>query len=241
MICSNCGNEFEGKFCPECGTPAPKAIACPTCGAQITGKFCSECGTPAPVVNAHSNVSAEPIRFVVSQQCSSLQIDTEHKLWRVINGNATPFAPKKPGMASKLAKGTLAFMTVGASLAVEAAAKGISKASRPMPCYRFDQLISFELLEDNESVTTGGIGQALVGAALFGGFGAVAGGVTAKRKTKKVVNTLTVKLTINDFQNPHIMIPLLAKPAKTNSKEYEIAYTMAQKLLSMLDVITHNT
>lgn len=241
MICSNCGNEFEGKFCPECGTPASQTIICPTCGAQITGKFCSECGTPAPDASSQPQPPTGPVRFIVSQQCSCLQVDTEHELWRVTCGSATPFAPKKPGMASKLAKGTLAFMTVGASLAVEAAAKGIAKASRPMPYYRFDQLIGFELLEDNEAVTTGGIGQALVGAALFGGFGAVAGGVTAKRKTKKVVNTLTVKLTINDFQNPHIMIPLLAKPAKTNSKEYEIAYTMAQKLISMLDVITHNT
>ena len=84
-------------------------------------------------------------------------------------------------------------------------------------------------------------GQALAGGALFGGFGAIAGGVTAKRKNKRVVNSITIKLTLNDFNEPCIMIPLLEKPVKVKSKEYEIAYNTAQKMLSMLDVITHNS
>ena len=46
MKCTNCGNDFEGKFCPECGTPAPRSATCPNCGAEVAGKFCAECGTP---------------------------------------------------------------------------------------------------------------------------------------------------------------------------------------------------
>ena len=80
-----------------------------------------------------------------------------------------------------------------------------------------------------------------MGGALFGGFGAIAGGVTAKRKNKRVVNSITIKLALNDFNEPCIMIPLLEKPVKVKSKEYEIAYNTAQKMLSMLDVITHNS
>ena len=34
MKCTNCGNDFEGKFCPECGTPAPRSATCPNCGAE---------------------------------------------------------------------------------------------------------------------------------------------------------------------------------------------------------------
>lgn len=41
--CSKCGNNFDGKFCPECGTAFVQAI-CSKCGAVIKGKFCSECG-----------------------------------------------------------------------------------------------------------------------------------------------------------------------------------------------------
>ena len=43
-----CGTVNTGKFCSECGKPAPaKSWTC-ECGAVNTGKFCSECGKPAP-------------------------------------------------------------------------------------------------------------------------------------------------------------------------------------------------
>ena len=47
--CANCGTEFESKFCPECGTPAPKngKHKCANCGTEFESKFCPECGTPA--------------------------------------------------------------------------------------------------------------------------------------------------------------------------------------------------
>lgn len=40
-----CGSVNTGKFCGECGAPAPAgAWFCTECGAKNTGKFCSECG-----------------------------------------------------------------------------------------------------------------------------------------------------------------------------------------------------
>lgn len=45
-----CGHVNSGKFCSECGKPAPAPTVewiC-ECGQKNTGKFCSNCGKPAP-------------------------------------------------------------------------------------------------------------------------------------------------------------------------------------------------
>lgn len=44
MICSNCGNDFDGNFCPICGQPAPQEVYCPSCGTLFKGNFCPTCG-----------------------------------------------------------------------------------------------------------------------------------------------------------------------------------------------------
>lgn len=43
-----CGHVNEGKFCSECGKPAPAMTWLCECGTKNTGKFCSECGKPRP-------------------------------------------------------------------------------------------------------------------------------------------------------------------------------------------------
>lgn len=43
-----CGTVNTGKFCSECGKPAPAKEWTCGCGAVNTGKFCSECGKPRP-------------------------------------------------------------------------------------------------------------------------------------------------------------------------------------------------
>jgi len=48
-----CGNVNTGKFCSNCGKPAPAKPAawnCPKCGTENTGNFCHNCGTKKPEV-----------------------------------------------------------------------------------------------------------------------------------------------------------------------------------------------
>lgn len=47
-ICG-CGASSTGKFCPECGKPAPAKDWTCSCGTVNEGKFCPECGKPRPV------------------------------------------------------------------------------------------------------------------------------------------------------------------------------------------------
>ena len=44
--CFRCGTEFEGYYCPECGTQWQEQKHCPNCGAVLAGstKFCNVCG-----------------------------------------------------------------------------------------------------------------------------------------------------------------------------------------------------
>lgn len=49
----SCGAVVSGKFCPECGSKKPEAVAadgwvCSSCGTVNTGKFCLECGSKKP-------------------------------------------------------------------------------------------------------------------------------------------------------------------------------------------------
>lgn len=44
--CFKCGTEFDGKFCPNCGSKWEEEKLCPQCGANLPGeaRFCTQCG-----------------------------------------------------------------------------------------------------------------------------------------------------------------------------------------------------
>ena len=52
------------------------------------------------------------------------------------------------------------------------------------------------------------------------------------------IESLYIKVTLNDFNIPCILIPLITKPTKTSSKEYQTIFEEAHKILSVLDVIS---
>lgn len=107
--------------------------------------------------------------------------------------------------------------------------------------YDYTDILEFELLEDGDSITKGGLSRAITGGVLLGGVGAVVGGVTGKKKTKSVVNSLKIKITLNDINNPTIYIPIINSKIKTSSFIYKTSYSFAQEILSTLSVISENS
>ncbi|MEH7236791.1 SHOCT domain-containing protein [Bacillus sp. JJ1562] len=103
--------------------------------------------------------------------------------------------------------------------------------------YNYSDIIDFELLEDGESVASGGLGRALVGGALFGGAGAIVGGVTGKKRTKGVCTSLKIKVTVNDMNNPAVYITFLSTKTKKDGFIYKSIFNHAQECLSTFQLI----
>src|SRR5699024_4841663 len=102
----------------------------------------------------------------------------------------------------------------------------------------FKDVVAFELLEDDETVTSGGLGRAAAGGAIFGGAGAVVGAVTGKKKEKGTCNSLRIKVKLDIISSSVEYINLIDKKVKKSKKGYKVAIDHAQECLSVLQVIT---
>ena len=102
--------------------------------------------------------------------------------------------------------------------------------------YRYNQIVDFELLQDGESITKGGLGSAVVGGLLFGGVGAIVGGITGGKKTKSICKSLQIKITFRDSVRATEYLSFLASATKTSSFIYKNAYKSAQDTLSALQL-----
>lgn len=102
---------------------------------------------------------------------------------------------------------------------------------------KFSDLIGADLIENGSLVTSGGLGSALTGAALFGNAGMIAGGLVGKKKTSDVCESLQIKLTVNDLNNPAIFIDVIRSRMAKKSLKYQTDFELAQKIVSALTVI----
>lgn len=106
--------------------------------------------------------------------------------------------------------------------------------------YNYSDIIDFELLEDGESITKGGLGRAVAGGVLLGGVGAIVGGITGGKKSKGLCNSLKIKITVNDINNSVVYINFLTAKTKKDSFTYKTLYNSAQECLSTLQLICNN-
>ncbi|MEE3334238.1 MAG: SHOCT domain-containing protein [Ruminococcus sp.] len=104
-------------------------------------------------------------------------------------------------------------------------------------CYvfKYDEIVDFEVLEDGTIITKGGLGKALIGGALFGLAGAIAGGTS--KKTKDVCTKLEIKITTNNSDRPIVYLNLLHAETKKNSFVYKQTSKTVQDILSKFQIV----
>lgn len=222
------------KFCPECGNPVEGYKFCPNCGYSISNQ--EPTAQPQPV-NKPTSPSLAP-RSRKTDKVGPLEIDRNNRTYRIHGAQkAKGSSGLIGGTAKVVGKTTLALGTGGLSLIPSL----IKKDKNDTGWYSFEDLVSYELIINNQAVVSGGVGQALVAGAMFGPIGAVAGGVVSKRKTTSKILNMTVRVTSNDFNKPVVFIDLIRKPVKNTSKEYKDAIENAQRIMGALDVIVHNS
>ena len=101
--------------------------------------------------------------------------------------------------------------------------------------FAYEEIISFELLEDGSAVYSGGLGKAVVGGLLFGTAGAIAGGTS--KKATETCTSLQVKIVTTNRDYPSVFINFISSETKTSSITYTIEMESAQNVLSKLSTI----
>ena len=168
--------------------------------------------------------------FNATKSLGDLELDMENELFKV--RHARSGMKKKDGAMKKLGKATAAVYTMGASVVIE---KTMLQPDDRV--FRFSELMDYELIEDDSQVTKGGLGMAAAGGILFGGVGAIVGSNTGKKKSKKVVESLYLKIDLNDIDFPCVFVPYITKSTKTSSGDYTKAMNAAQESISCLNII----
>ena len=97
----------------------------------------------------------------------------------------------------------------------------------------YGAITGFEVLENNEQIAQGGIGRAVVGGLLFGGAGAIVGGITG-RKQQTLLTSMKIKIERDDPSDPVKFLPLYSngKGLEGGAAESvrEAAHSIATKL-----------
>ena len=107
--------------------------------------------------------------------------------------------------------------------------------------FTYENLLSFELLEDNQTVFKGGLGRAIAGGLFFGGIGAIIGGITGKRREKNICHTMRLRVSLKNTYTDVVYINLITTRTKIRSFVYKSATNSAQQCITLLETISNYT
>lgn len=103
--------------------------------------------------------------------------------------------------------------------------------------YNYSEVLGYEILENGDSIIKGGLGSAIVGGVLFGGLGAVVGGVTGSKTTKTLIKNLRVKIILDNSVNPVEYIDIIMSDTQRDGFKYKMLRKYADDIAGILDGI----
>lgn len=109
--------------------------------------------------------------------------------------------------------------------------------------FPYEAITGFDLLQNGVAITKGGLGRAIVGGLLFGGVGAIVGGVTGTKTTNQRITEYRIRITLNHPTIKERMIYILPKggTVKATASAF-LKYTdEAKKILTILDSIVNES
>ena len=111
-------------------------------------------------------------------------------------------------------------------------------------CFKFENVISVEILEDSTSVYSKSslrtIGGGVVGGLIAGGVGAIVGGLSGSYNGKKKISEITVKILLRNYPTSAIYICCFRSTAgevDANSLMCKLATEEARKIADKLSVV----
>lgn len=102
--------------------------------------------------------------------------------------------------------------------------------------FDYSQLVDYRIEEDGNSIQKSGVGSAVAGGLLFGGVGAVIGGLGG-RKTKNMIKSLKIVLTVQSEWIETVTIPIINTETQKGSVLYKLSKTIFESCINMLEGI----
>lgn len=116
--------------------------------------------------------------------------------------------------------------------------------------YKFKDVIQCEIIEDGTTVTNTtsknhiSLGKAVIGGSIFGPVGAIVGGLSGKTSSfssqQNICKSLSIKITLNDLENPCLYINLINSKLSKDSKKYKEIKELSEKIVSIFQIIIDN-
>ncbi|MCX6055017.1 MAG: hypothetical protein NTZ74_08910 [Chloroflexi bacterium] len=99
----------------------------------------------------------------------------------------------------------------------------------------FGEILSCETVQDNSTISSGGVGRAIVGGVLAGGVGALIGASTGN--SKNVVSELKIKITTRNLNAPLITMNLITSQISRDDDEYKKCIEFADMVQATMNSI----